>query len=992
MATLPKPSNLRRRLPQQTGAVVVARPPDLERYGAAQARVMREAGNQVAETAEHIVELLGAEKERSDRAAVARNLTSATERWTLELRDRQQQADRKPAGFANAVRDDFRGFVDRTVTATPFEFQPYVREHLERLGARLVLDADAFERDRFQTAATEDLEASFVAAENSIRTDPRQFEAMSGAAVTAIRGDPYLTETQRSELARDVRSRYAVALMRAEIDAGNAQEVYAGLKAGNYGRHLTPQALERMLGETETALRDGQAQAALDMADDAPGDLLSALDAGRLRWMTPKQQRVYRNHAETRLGEMAFADHISALTGEPSAVTAGAQPRSALQEWASVAEASTGVPASYVEAVALLETGGDPDTVNPRNPSVVGLGHFDEATAKAVGLKDRSDPQASATAIALNANRTAPALEKALGRRPEPWEQYVAHQQGIGGGPALLSAKPGALAVDVLEPLYGNRAVAEKAIVDNGGHVAITAEAFVGFWRDRYEAASAKVGQGATAGHPGDRFMSASHRAQLKRTAAALLERASDVRRLEMADREGVPLSDAVKADRDVRDAHWTTVAGQARLDGADLGGMAVLAVDFTRRFGSAPAPVIDRLKAGMLSSDVEMAASAVEGAFSLVGVDAMVWDRLGPDHEAFAYRASTLMRNGVPPEEALRLARASAFPDDPGAAAEAEARMKAGGEDSLLNKARRDAESELDLEAADPLIRDRVMAGFSAIYQSAFIRTGDDEAAQALAMDRLRRVWAESEVGGGMMLYRPEDWFGPLGEPGDRDENASWMRGQLAADVASLLGHDVAFVGPTFALPVGSVSAFFDSLGADDRPQIDMDDLLDRVRLEPVIAFGESRPTGYRIIIDGEELRDFRGDADLALHEDDVPGRIAIWVPEWHRSPEAAEMRADAARKVETARAERQRQLDAEAEEDSNRAWRLLQGKPFRPAGQDRIDADAERRIGGAESQTPMADPPPDAFDLEEAARAAEADEAAIGRRRGVLKHVQGR
>ncbi len=63
------------------------------------------------------------------------------------------------------------------------------------------------------------------------------------------------------------------------------------------------------------------------------------------------------------------------------------------------------------------------------------------------------------------------ALAKDLGREPQPWEVYLAHQQGIGGATALLHAVPNANAGGVV----GN----PKAITGNGGTPDTTAGQFI---------------------------------------------------------------------------------------------------------------------------------------------------------------------------------------------------------------------------------------------------------------------------------------------------------------------------------------------------------------------------------------------------------------------------------------------------------------------------------------------------------------------------------
>ncbi len=76
----------------------------------------------------------------------------------------------------------------------------------------------------------------------------------------------------------------------------------------------------------------------------------------------------------------------------------------------------------------------------------------------------------------------------ALGRDPQGWEVYVAHQQGAGGGPALLNpANANRNAVEVLAPLYENRATAEQAVTNNGGRANMTVAQFLNVIRQFYE-------------------------------------------------------------------------------------------------------------------------------------------------------------------------------------------------------------------------------------------------------------------------------------------------------------------------------------------------------------------------------------------------------------------------------------------------------------------------------------------------------------------------
>lgn len=78
--------------------------------------------------------------------------------------------------------------------------------------------------------------------------------------------------------------------------------------------------------------------------------------------------------------------------------------------------------------------------------------------------------------------------QRVLKRAPQDWEVYVAHQQGPGGGPALLDpANASKNAVDVLTPLYPSKSLARQAVTNNGGNVNMTAAQFLQSIRKFYE-------------------------------------------------------------------------------------------------------------------------------------------------------------------------------------------------------------------------------------------------------------------------------------------------------------------------------------------------------------------------------------------------------------------------------------------------------------------------------------------------------------------------
>jgi hypothetical protein len=97
-----------------------------------------------------------------------------------------------------------------------------------------------------------------------------------------------------------------------------------------------------------------------------------------------------------------------------------------------------------------------------------------------VGVKNLADSQVAAN--------------DAVGGNAQPWQVYIVHQQGIAGGPALLTADPNVPAVDALTPAYkGNARAAAAAITANGGTADMTAGQFLTMWQQRYATAQASV-------------------------------------------------------------------------------------------------------------------------------------------------------------------------------------------------------------------------------------------------------------------------------------------------------------------------------------------------------------------------------------------------------------------------------------------------------------------------------------------------------------------
>jgi hypothetical protein len=172
-----------------------------------------------------------------------------------------------------------------------------------------------------------------------------------------------------------------------------------------------------------------------------------------------------------------------------------------------IADAATrvGVNPETALAIAAVESGYSPTIKNPKS-SAAGIFQFIDSTWRDMGgtPDDRSniDRQIDLGVKFLYQNTTA--LTASLGRPPQAWELYIAHQQGAGGAAKLLK-NPEAKAVDLVD---------EKAITLNGGTPTMTAGQFTSMWRGKFERKLAQVSTGgkptvATPGMPRQEFIDA---------------------------------------------------------------------------------------------------------------------------------------------------------------------------------------------------------------------------------------------------------------------------------------------------------------------------------------------------------------------------------------------------------------------------------------------------------------------------------------------------
>jgi len=135
--------------------------------------------------------------------------------------------------------------------------------------------------------------------------------------------------------------------------------------------------------------------------------------------------------AQNAYGKVTGGQTAQAIAGE--AQRQGVDPGTALTIWS----AEGGVT--------------NPATMNPQS-SAAGIFQHTAGTWADLGGTDQDRLDAGRQVqlgVALAKQNTA-ALAKDLGRQPQPWEVYLAHQQGIAGATALLHADPNASAAGVL--------------------------------------------------------------------------------------------------------------------------------------------------------------------------------------------------------------------------------------------------------------------------------------------------------------------------------------------------------------------------------------------------------------------------------------------------------------------------------------------------------------------------------------------------------------
>ena len=193
-------------------------------------------------------------------------------------------------------------------------------------------------------------------------------------------------------------------------------------------------------------------QAGIALYDRYKGKLSGPMQSELERVIKPVQEL---GQAQAAYGKVTGGAMAQAIAGE--AARQGVDPGTALTIWS----AEGGVT--------------NPATPNARGSEALGIFQFMPDTWVQMGGTDRNRTDINSQiqlGIALT-KQNGDALKKDLGRQPQPWEVYLAHQQGIDGATALLHADPSANAGDVV----GN----PKAITGNGGTTDTTAGQFINY-------------------------------------------------------------------------------------------------------------------------------------------------------------------------------------------------------------------------------------------------------------------------------------------------------------------------------------------------------------------------------------------------------------------------------------------------------------------------------------------------------------------------------
>lgn len=197
---------------------------------------------------------------------------------------------------------------------------------------------------------------------------------------------------------------------------------------------------------------------------------------------------------QQRLGKLGQQDDAASVANkEYTGLTASSENPVVRNAVVSAAKAQ-GVPVDQAVTIAHIEshTGTVPDREGSQYKGVFQLGDKERAN---VGLGENAPPTEQAEKGVQHLAGAYRAATNAVGAPAQGWQTYMVHQQGSGGGVALLKADPNASALQTILPSYrGDVATATQALTGNGGSASMTVGQFLGVWQKGYAEAAGVVG------------------------------------------------------------------------------------------------------------------------------------------------------------------------------------------------------------------------------------------------------------------------------------------------------------------------------------------------------------------------------------------------------------------------------------------------------------------------------------------------------------------
>lgn len=377
-----------------------------------------------------------------------------------------------PTGRALGGASDALGQIG---TAVQKQQQELEKAEAGRLLSQAALDIDAFQRDKLNnTAPGAKGYADSLSADIDSYIDKGLTTGLSGGALRLYEAGLNDLKARTVIAARDEEFRRS-----SEYWLGNIKSAQENISRLAY---QSPASMESLLAPHLAiieSITDLPAETRLSMQREAIKKVSLAAAYG---------------HAER--GEMGpeFLSRLPSGILQSMAET-GSSARvpidSPVQQMVQGTAEAAGLDPAYMLAVAEIESGFDVAAQNPKS-SAGGLFQFTDATWSQYGRgAAKGNPSANARAAAQFTLDNQRALASALGRRPLPWELYLAHQQGAGGAAALLRADPRMTVADALRK--AGIPNADKAAADNGME-GMSVGGALGMWKEKFSGSYRKFG------------------------------------------------------------------------------------------------------------------------------------------------------------------------------------------------------------------------------------------------------------------------------------------------------------------------------------------------------------------------------------------------------------------------------------------------------------------------------------------------------------------